>query len=424
MRIGILGKKRFAFGLKWTEVHEGTAVALVKEALGGDAKAAYAQITNDDERTVVGYADLASETAAQKGVLYSYAQALAQAGQPGIYVAAVDEAQLWYAVVADGLVVPDTDQTMAIEMAYSAIESLRDALGLDVFVAAGTDLALHGARRFDSEGIIEGVKLKPLKRIGGGNSLGGVLFLAAVIAGIAGGGWYVMNKDKAGGADDPQVQAAALRASYVGGAQSMLASRPTDANWVIAAFRGALTQFPAVISGWRLDGITCQPGNCVGRYSATQGSARALATVSAAFPAGTVTLLEDQNSLTISLPAPAGEPAAWSEDQVLAPLPWPRRAIDTAGGIPIRFLGVELDGGVVTENLGQQMGPPMEAQPLIKERIAVKEAAALDDLQLRGVANYFARDGFVASTLAFSAGTGATPPAWRAEFDRVGGGSP
>lgn len=424
MRIGVLGKRRFAFNLKWKEVAEGSAAELVREGLDASGRGIYSQVTSEDGRQVVGYADYASTPEAAKGSIYSYAAALAASGQPGIYVAPVDSEHVWYTVILDGAVVADTDQSLPFDSAIAAVESLRDGFALPVYVAHEATLPIEGANTFDAELIVEGVKVKAMKRIGGGNSLAGALVLAAVVGGIAFGGYWMFIKPDKNAGKSPEEIAAEIRANYLSAMRAELQAKPTDAGWVVAAHEQALRAFPVAQSGWLLDGVSCTPGRCVANYSVGANEPRAVQPMFDQFPAGAVSVLPDQRSLAITLPIAPVAPVAWSDEQILSPTAWPRRAEDTAGTLRLYLLEAVVDGAPATTSLTGKHTPPPEARPVMEDKIAVKEADVLEPARLRGLATHFYRDGFVATSIAFSNGIGRTPAAWRIEFTRTGGQRP
>lgn len=426
MRVGVLGKRRYVFGLKWAEAHERKPASVVREALDAGSKGIFTSLRNeDDDRAVVGYGDLQALQDTGKGALYSYAAALAASGTDGIYVAPVDDGRLWYVVIAHGLPVPETDVTLELAEGLTAVQSMRATFGLPVLVAEGGELGIEPDDWFDPLGLVEHVKLAPLRRSGGaGNAIGAVV-LIAVLGCVAFGAWWLFLRKSEVDVDaaaDAQALAEAQRASYLASVRAAVAAHPLDTRWVVDAYADATRAYPGGIGGWRLDGVTCSPGTCIANYSAVEDRPRALAPMQERFGAANVVMLEDQKSLMVSRTVPTGSVAVeWSDNQVLAPRHWPRPASDVLGRLGLYFAKIEADGQVGVEDLGATMMPPPEARPLLREKVAIKQAEALDPIRLKGLVVYFGEEGFAPANLAFSTGTGGVSPAWRMEFVRLGG---
>ena len=115
-------------------------------------------------------------------------------------------------------------------------------------------------------------------------------------------------------------------------------------------------------------------------------------------------------------------PRVFDDQDLLQPRPAVSRAQDRAGLVQLRFSQGRVEGVVKVENLGAQFAPPVEAAPLYRDTISTKRESRLDMVMLRGLSAYWAKAGFVATTMTFSPGWGAVPEAWRIEWTRVHGG--
>lgn len=420
-----IGKRNYAFGLRWVDADpERKPAAQIKAATSG-AKARYCVTEGDDGRSVIGYIEAAG---APKGTLYSYAQALASNANNGIYAAELPTSsgsQLWYVVVSDHMVVAETDVVMPMAMGFQTLETLRDAFALPVFYAGNPMVApefLQGdLHPFPLEEAVEGAKASPLKPSGGSTQMGGIVVLGLVLAGVGATAWYLFKpaKQSAVTGDDPVAMAIAARAQYLTTMRGLLEQQAADTGWVSSAYSLASDRFPPAVAGWRQEGVTCTPQACSATYTVAADAAYAVAPMQARFGAANVALMDDKRSLKINMPL-AVEKMRWTDDQILAPLPWSRPATDVAGRLPMYFSRLDVENGVTT-NISEGNTPPADTLPLIEEKIAVKQTAALEPVRLGALANFFGNDGFVASTLAVSGGVGATPSAYRIEFVRYGG---
>ncbi len=427
MRIIKIGKRQFAFELNWNDSFGDDAQEAVLGANGEAAPSLYTVVEGLGGDEVLGYA-LAGDA---KGPVYSYAQALAKRDADGIYAAPVGANQVWFVAIVKGVVVAASDRTME---AYDAEDEVRDILrstNIPVFAADGClsslkDMLASRGREiipFDLEKIVTKIKLKPLKQTAkAGNSLVGAAVLAAVIAGIGYGGWAMFLK-KPDSAVDPVVLAAEARAAYVAAASMELAKLPGDAAWAGEAYRGSVLSFPSIISGWALDGVTCEPTNCSALYSLDKTAAGySIAAIYAQFDRQQVSLLPDRKSLNVKVPLPARQAAPYIEEEIYNPAPAPTDVVDVLGALSMKFAEVEVDGELKIETLNQALSAPADAPMLYRETFATKYTAAIDLVMLRALSAFMAETGFVARTISYSTGSGAVPPSWRIEWVRVHGG--
>lgn len=428
MRIIKIGKRQFAFDLNWNNSFGDDAQEAVLNANGEASPSLYTVVEGDGEE-VLGYA-LAGDT---KGPVYSYAQALVKAKRDvdGIYAAPVGAGQIWFVAIIKGVVVAASDRTMDAYEAEDEVRDLLRSMDIPVFAADGCLASLHDllASRgreiiaFDLEKIVAKVKLKPLKQtVKAGNSLVGMAVLAAVIAGLCYGAWAMFFK-KPDSAVDPVVLAAEARSAYVAAASMELANLPADASWAGEAYRGAALSFPSFVSGWALDGVTCEPTSCTAVYALDKTAAGySIAAIYALFDRQQVSVLPDKKSLNVKILLPARQAAPYTDEEIYNPAPAATDVVDVLGALSMKFSEVEVDGELKVEALNQGLSAPADAPLLQRETFATKYAAAIDLVMLRSLSAFMADTGFVARKISYSTGSGAVPPSWRIEWIRVHGG--
>lgn len=427
MRIIKIGKRQFALELNWNDSFGDDAQEAVLAANGESTPSLYTVVEGHDGDCVLGYAK-AGDT---KGPVYSYAQALAKRDADGVYAAPLGAGQVWFVAIIKGVVVAGSDRTME---AFEAEDEVRDILrnaNIPLFAADGCladldDLLSSRSREvipFDLEKIVAKIKVKPLKQtVRAGNSLVGALVLAAVVAGLGYGGWAMFFK-KPDSAVDPVVMAAEARAAYIAAAGMELANLPGDAEWASNAYRGSILSFPSVISGWVLDGVTCQPTSCSGIYSLDKtASGYSIAAVYKLFDRQNVSLLPDKKSLNVRIEVPVRPSAPYTEEEIYNPAPSTTDVVDVLGALTMKFAEVMVDGEVKSETLNQGLSAPADAPMLYRETFATKYTEAIDLVMVRTLTAFMAETGFVANTISYSRGSGAVSPSWRIEWVRVHGG--
>jgi len=419
VRIATLGGRQFAWGLTWVEAAGRKPARVIADALGADADAWYTT-TGDEDAQLVGYAD----AVAAKGRVYSYAAALAAVAPSGIYVAPLDDGQVWYALILEGGVGAGSDAIQPEEQALTQVQALRVAFNLPVYVMQGAGLSLPDTAEFDPEAVVQ-AKVPALRRHKPASQFGRVITLLVMFSAIGGVAWWQFAPRKLDAASgDDAALAEATRSAYLGTIRGLTAQHPTNAEWVLRAWDVARRSLPPVMDGWRQEGFTCtpSPATCVGRYSAAPGLPYTLRPVQQRYGVHAVRLLDDRRSIEVTVPAVGGgEPAQWTDDQVLAPLPWPTPAVDAVGELLLSHIGLEIEP-VTAEDLSAANAAPAGALPLVRETLAVKEPRLPDRLRLAGVVHRLARHGFVPVGMAVTVGHGAAGEAWRIEFARLGGG--
>ena len=410
MEVVTYGKRKYVLGLRWVEADTTRKpAAQVKAALDG-AKAVYAVQEGKDGRAVVGYG---AATKVGSGALYSFAVTLAQSGKDGIYAMPVGRGMLWYVVVSDGAVVPETDVLLAFEDGLSAIENMRSAFGLPVFY--GGKEPMPECEEFRPEVIAAAaMRQKPLVQAGGAQ-IGGALVLAGVVLGVIGGGWWLLHKRGPSPEEQAAQKAAQVRAAYLSAMHAIVDATPQDSGWVQDALTQAQAHFPVAIAGWSRDGFACNVSACVATYSG--GEIRQFAPVAAAFGALARLGTDPTKQMTITLPLKT-KTQPWTDAQILAPGKWPRSLYDVAGLLPLHF-DAKLAANPTSTDVSTSQSPPPEAQPLFEDVLVLKRDGPVVDADLAGMVNAVAKDGFHAHTLSV-AEAGSGDRAYRVEFWRLG----
>lgn len=421
MRVAKIGKRQFAFDLLWNDAYGDDASEAARKALGEDASGYYTVVSGEGEVAEV----LGCAQGKVKGRVYSYAEALAGLDRDGIYCASVDEQRCWYAVIQQGIVMPGTDRTIGKNEFISLYtQTLRRTFRVPVFC---TDETLTGkdVHPFRLEEAVASSKVKPLKVVGAGaagNNLVGGIVLAAVVVGIAYGGWYTFLRSPNGDIDQAALDAQA-RELYIAAAKSEMDQVPTDANWVSDAYHRASLTFDSTLAGWVLDGATCEPGACTATYSLPEGqSTYAVTPVLERYGRERVQMLEDGRSFTVNLELDRPDQSMATDFDVLQPRPALSRAADTLGLLNLSFDQVNVDQKPTTEVIGSRLGAPADMPEIIRETVITSHDTQLEPVRLRTLSAYMSRVEFVATKIAFSSGSGALAPAWSVEWVRFHGG--
>lgn len=407
-----IGKRNYVIGMRWQEGDlDRKPLAQIKDATG-TAKALYCAHDTVDGRVSLGYVLTAGSKA--KGRLYSLAEACATLGLDGIF-ALPYKGGIWYAVIASGQVVPETDVCITFDAGLTALEGMQSSFGFTIYYGGEEPLPLHGCESF-STASLAGAKIKPLKSVGGASSGAAI----ALVMLLAGGGYLAWDTFAPAPAPEGTMtpeQLAQQREAYLGGMRSQLAELPASADWASEAFAGARAAFPVAISGWRLEGFACNPKQCVGTYLGSV--TRQISPVIAAFGAQRVALTDSGHGMTVTLPLNV-KGQAWSDQQILAPAAWPRPLVDVLGRAHGAFM-VHVDGEAAITDIAAALAPPADARPVMKEVVAFKVDGHLSRTQLTTLAYALAQEGFVATTIAVAESAKAGSSSWRVEFSRVGG---
>jgi len=395
MHVQTVGKRKVALGLKWVELEPGRSpAAAFKQMTAPKASGLHTVLTHADGRKVMGVVE-----SPPTGTFYSAAHALAASGQDGIYVMSVQqngERALWYVVIQDGLVVPETDVIHPSDMCVAAVNDVRHISDLPLY-CADQDSAWDDALYFDPDTVFSTANIKPLVAIGR-TGQGKLLVLLLVLA-TGGGLWYIMQPPKIDDAQLRAEQAWQARRQYLASLRVAVQS-PADSGWIVDVWSQSHGIFPPVVSGWHLQTLHCTTKQCLATYQAPDGQVRATTPVRTWFATwadvSVQILPNDQNTLTVRLPLTVPM-QVWTDDQLLAPTAWMRPALDVAGRMGLYFAGLKQEGAVTTDPIGS--GRPNDANPLNQETIVLHQTMNLDAERLRSLVAWFGSEGFVVHQL-------------------------
>ena len=414
MRVATLGKRAYAFELKWVDVTDVEPREFVRDELGEGVSGVY-HVTKGEVTSVIGFA-----AGSVKGRVRAYAAALASAGTDGIYAAQTDD-KVWYVVIAEGKVVQATDRSVAADAALEILSSLAQTFP-ELALYADQSLVddLPGALLFDPVQAVRKSKVTPLRAVGSSTELLGVVALLVVVCGIAYGGWYLFIR-KPEVKLDAAAQAALARDNYVTQVQAQLAEMPTDGAWLEVALESAVAHYPPYLAGWGLDTVTCSPSACTGSYVLpADATSFAVSPFIDLYGPVAVRVAEDQRSVNVALEL-GQSTGALTAEQILSPAKAPMRYLDVAGRMRLLFPDIKVESPVLTD-LKASNGGPADVAPLLQEQTATGGDAYLDAYTLREQIDVMEAGGFGASSFNFAFGAGITPAAWRIDWVRVSGG--
>lgn len=415
MKIAVLGKRRYAFGLSWCQ-HDGQGLSeFVRDKLGEGTAGVYCHMAGAAGDKDGGSAAYGPHNG--KGRVYSYAQALASCAEDGIYVAPMEGGQIWYLALAEGRVLPGSDRCLDAADAPDTVLALASTLGLRVYVADGVEDIVPSAARFDPVGAVKQSKAKALKRVAATSSqLAGALFLAAVVGCVGVAGWYLFHEETH--EVDPAVAAALVRSTYLKAVKTELQTYPANNRWLARAYGRAQVVFPEFATGWGLDGITCTPSQCRAVYSLPTDGAFAISPIYDLFGKSTVTLLEDNKSLMV-IDQLEPDYESFSEQSILNLQPAPMHGLDVVGRLGLYFSGLQVEKGLQTSPLISGIARPPGAPEISRQQIVVGALNFLEPATLKGLTEYMEPGQFRASSLSYSTGSSSVATAWKIEWQRI-----
>lgn len=361
MRVEPIGKRQYAFGLTWSESRarkpNRQVIAAQRKALDPTASQPYYHcVTRAKGRYALGGGIVPR---AAKGKVYSYAATLAGLHADGVYVAEVDEGQLWFCVVQGGLVAPGTDVIDKTDVVLDAIAQYRSLLGLDsesTYAADGVAIP-GGAQPFDPIAALAKAK-HPVPLVSSSDK-SHVLLIAevavVVVAGVV--GYHVYHAHKV--AEQHKVLTAEQRQqaiqAYESAARSSLASYPADPTWALVALTKVHAMLPVNYSGWVLQQVQCQPSACTGTYARERGGPMAVTPFVDRFGASAVQIDTQGKAIRVQLPlgfAPEPVTDAFLHNPPVAGM----APADWVGLAPIHVYGMSGDPTEQASNLAQTKG--------------------------------------------------------------------
>lgn len=419
VQIESLGKYRFAWGLTWVSVEATAPAKAARQRLDPGSEWLYTGHQSEDGRLAFGYTQRPKDVG--KGKLYSYAQALAQVAEPGIYVAPLDGGRIWYTVITQGAVAPDTDAIEPAEAALIQVEGLREAFRLPVLVAHGFEVGIHPDQDFDP-GIVLAADLTPLSSLGGVGKAKQLLTLGVLAALVGGMGYWMFGPEEPVAFDNSAaVEAEQTRLNYLAGVQSELATIPRDAGWVAAAARKTFAELPEVYAGWNLREVACLATGCRGIYQPVEDAPFSLSALEASFPEGRVVRGDAGAEVAVLVPLDVAVGLDWGDDMIESGFTHGQHITDVIGSLPTRVPGVSMNSNVQREELHVQLSAPAHFAPLVKEQFSVSGQGRMDPSRVNHAAAAFARAGFAPIGISYTTGVGSTQAGWAMALVRVSG---
>lgn len=308
MRVERIGSRQYAFGMAWAD--SGSAkprpaeVKALQAKLDPGRQARYYHcVVAANGRYALGGGVVASKPG---GKIYSYAATLAAVAGDGIYVAPVDDTQLWFCVIREGIVTPETDVIDESSRVLASIDGYRSLLDFDashIFSAEGVSIR-GGAEPFDPIEVVSHVRKPIVLRASGGKvSMAPVVVAAAlVIASVVGYKIYVAHQAAVQHKIVTEQQRQQVIQSYRSAAQSALSAYPVDADWPNGAWRTIATRLPVFLAGWNLKDVSCVLSGCDANYVRTGKSFSAVSPFTDRFGVAAVGFDPKGNLIKVHLP--------------------------------------------------------------------------------------------------------------------------
>lgn len=418
MRVVQLGKRHYAFELAWTplEARKPSEAARadipVEDELESGNQPVWTAVAHGSAGGVLGWGSIEPGMPSR---VWSYAEALARNAKPGIYVAPVDEEQLWYVVIADGMPVPGTDVARPNDLARRLIGTMAEQYGLRVLAAAGSEIYLPGAGEFDAERIVAKVKMGPMRRASGrGKGLAAAAILGSTAVGFGLAVKMLLFPGHEG--PSPATIAAQERGAYIAAARSALGAHPlpADAGWVVTAFERSRAAFPSGVGGMRLEAVVCESAVCTATYRSQVGDAPPVMEALRERAGGRLRF-DTSGGVLVSIPLPKVDVVNWDDARIVDPVRESASAQEVAADTLSRFYPVEVAAPVLGELA--RMPASMGTAAVFSETLTVTSGFP-ETVQLKGLAALYAHAGFGPIRLEYNA------QQFKVDFSRYIGGEP
>lgn len=440
MRVAELAGTAFAFELEWAFVDTADSPSVSKGGRRAADKLIHDQIVelateagrrifytvrNAHGRPLVGYGFEPVGEKFKAKSLQSYGDALASVNDDGIYVCPSDsEGMLWYVVIQDNAVVPGTDRCGPQDEIAQTVEALSSDLGVPVHAMTGLDLGFD-SEPFDPEAVVQASATNPMNlaapRGGAGMDL---LVRGAFVVLALGGGiiWFSSSKESGKRAEEERA-IAEQRTSYAAQVVQAVGTTAGGTRWLSAAVSQAYTAFPAHFKGWTLDGITCTPVQCIGRFKADVSGYDYLAIERRFSTSGGVRWNDREGRLMATLRLKGtGNPAALTDEMVLSGSGFPggelANRIDVEGRYLLAFAETSVKDRTMVDLPVQYSAPPGVAS-LIHEGLTTQGAFYLSADEAARMGALMASSGFGAGELELQRRTNAAEPSWSIKWSRL-----
>lgn len=424
MLIESVGKRRYAFGLSWTERSRkpGKPELLAqRKALDPAGRSHYyACICASASGFRLGGG---ISTTRVRGTVYSYAASIATRQPDGLYVVAIDDERAWFVVLSGGTVVPETDVIDTREAVLARVDGLRQVLGLTAEqIFAGEGLTIQGgSQAFDPMQAVLGLrKPVPLRALSTGVPWMPVaVAAAAVVIAMIGVKLYHRHEAAMAQAALSAKQRQQLIRSYHVAVQGALSSDPQDPQWVQAALQAAMDRLPPFLAGWHLSRVACVPAGCDGVYEHGQGLAPyALTPFQERF--GAVGMHPEGNALRVHLPL--GTSTVPVNDMLLRHPPAERGVsmVDFVGESPLHVAGLSQPPVARAINLAMVDGGARVGYPAFMIETVTLQGQVPVVVSLPSLLHWLTPSGFAVTSLKYTTGYGnAGLTAWNVTAVRI-----
>lgn len=308
MHVEWFGKRQYAFGLTWAESARRPGKAEIRDQRSrlnpAGRERFYSCVSHAHGHYTLG---CGVSDATVRGAVYSYAATLAAMQPDGLYVAALDDEHLWFAVISGGRVAPETDVIDTSEHVLTRIEGYRSLLNLDpssIFAEEGIYIE-GGSESFDPQGAVAGAKKPVAVHAASGrvDLLPWAFAAGAVIAVIVGIKLYSAHKAAQSQQQLSAKQRQQIIQSYRVAVQGALSAYPQDPDWILRDWEKVRDALPPYFMGWTLNDIDCTPSGCDAQYRRDGNlTAYAVTPFTGRFGVGAVAIDPQGHAIKVHLP--------------------------------------------------------------------------------------------------------------------------
>lgn len=427
MRIETVGKRQYAFGLAWSEGSRkpGKVAFDTQRASLAAAKRAHYYYCILQSGGHFGLGGVVLQTRA-KGKLYSYAGTLARTQQDGLYVAALDANTLWFCVIQNGMVVPETDVVDSRPAVLARIAEYRSLLNLDAeSIHASEDVVLPGGSQpFDADAaaLVTGPLALRLQSSPMALVAPAIVVVALVLAVIVGLKFYKIHEAEVQHQIVTEQQRQTAITNYKNSVHAALSGFPASAGWAAGAVAASFARFPAFMDGWYLSEVRCVPSGCDGTYKPlTPDGPRLVSPFRDRFGSAHVSISPRGDELKIHF-AITTAMVAVTEGLLHQPPMSGMSLLDWTGLVPVYVGSARGVPHVTAVNLaatggGSQVGYP----PLMTETVGLQGVAPIA-VALPQVLAWSAKGAFKATVVQFTPGFGTSGASkWSITVERIHG---
>ncbi|MEY2152289.1 type 4b pilus protein PilO2 [Rhodanobacter sp. 115] len=412
MRIETVGKRHYAFGLTWADSSRKPGKAelqALRKQLDPTGRARYYTCTCHTGNRFVLAGGI--NTTRVRGKIYSFAASLAARQPDGLYVVQVDADNLWFVLIRNGLVIPETDVIDTTEKVLRSIEFYRRTLNLDASsIFAGDGVEIVDAQLFNAEQAVLGLRNPVALRLVSSKPAMMPLAIGVVGLVLVGAGVKLYRKHKAAQSQQQLTEQQRLQKiqAYRQAAQGALSNYARDPQWITRALEKARNRLPPFLAGWTLQKVDCDLSGCNGDYVHGTGLVfYAVAPFQARFR-GQLSIHPDSNGLRVHVPLSV--PVVVASDSLLhnpPPVSNPS-LIDWIGLSPLHVAGLSDRPAGVAKNLALAAGATTVGYPsFVTETVLLKGNAPIA-VSLPSVLHWASPAGFRVTHLTWMTGYGSS----------------